>query len=88
MVEYTVQHDADASLVQRDADFLKVIVVPQAHVDLTVISRIVAVGVGFEQRGEIDGIDAQFLQMGNPFFYLEDALCGYPVILKWRAAEP
>ncbi len=67
MVEYTVQHDADASLVQRDADFLKVIVVPQAHVDLTVISRIVAVGVGFEQRGEIDGIDAQFLQMRMRF---------------------
>ena len=88
VVEHAVQHHPDARLVQSVADLFKLLVGAQAAVDFFEIPGVVAVGVRLKHRGEIDGPNAQLLQVGDPLLHLLDAVHRHPVVLKGRAAKP
>lgn len=50
--------------MQMVADCLKVLVGAEAHIDLFVIPGVIAVRIGFKDRGKIDRVRAKFLDMG------------------------
>ena len=88
MVEHAVQHHPDARPVQGLADLFKFLVGAQAAVDFCIVPGVIAVGVRLKHRGEIDGPNAQLLQVGNPLLHLLDAVHRHPVVFKGRPAEP
>lgn len=88
MVEHAVQHHPDARLVQGLADLLKILVGAQAAVDFFEVPGVVAVGVRLKHRGEIDGPNAQLLQVGNPLLHLLDAVHRHPVVFKGAPQNP
>ena len=57
---------AGREFMQMVADCLKVLVGAEAHIDLFVIPGVIAVRIGFKDRGKIDGIGAKFFDVRNP----------------------
>ena len=87
MVEHAVQHDLDAVLMQSLAYGCEIGVRAEAAVHLSEVAGIVAVTVGFEDRGEINGVAAETRDMLGPVGSLADARHGYSVVDARRAAE-
>ena len=87
MVEYTVDDHLDSVLVERLAHGRKILVGTEAAVDFAVITRIIAVRIGFKNRREIYGICTAVQNMRNPVLHFLNALCEDPVVLFWRPAE-
>ena len=87
MVEHAVQHDLDAVLMQSLAYGCEIGVRAEAAVHLSEVAGIVAVTVGFEDRGEINGVAAETRDVLGPVGSLADARHGYAVVDARRAAE-
>ena len=87
MIEYTVQDDFDSGFVECIHNLFKIFICAEAAVDSSEVSCIVAVGIRFEDRREVDGCDAELLQMRNPVLYLADAVHGHSIIIEGGAAE-
>ena len=87
MVEHAVQHDLDAVLMQSLAYGCEIGVRAETAVHLSEVAGIVAVTVGFEDRGEINGVAAETRDMLGPVGSLADARHGYSVVDARRAAE-
>ncbi len=88
MVEHPVEHHADARAVQRFADGGKVLVGPQARVDLRVIAGVVPVPVGLKHRRKIDRIGPQPRDMPGPIRHPADTRRDDAVVFLRRAAQP
>ena len=73
--------------MQGVADLFEVLVAAQPAVDLAEIPGVIAVVVGLEHRGEIDGPDVQLLQMRNPLLDLLDTGNLYAVVGKRGPTE-
>ena len=87
MVEYAVDDHLDSVLVERLAHGRKILVGTEAAVDFAVITRIIAVRIGFKNRREIYGICTAVQNMRNPVLHFLNARCEDPVVLFWRPAE-
>ena len=87
MIEYAIQHNFDAVLVQCFADGGKVLVGAETAVHAAEIAGVVAVAVGLKNRGEVHGIAAERRDMLRPVADLEDARNGHAVIYARRTAE-
>ena len=59
----------------------------EAAVHLSEVAGIVAVTVGFEDRGKINGVAAETRDVLGPVGHLADARHGYAVVDTRRAAE-
>ena len=89
MVEDTVQHHPDAVGVEGITQAGKAVIVSQAAVDLVVIRRVVAVFYRLAHRPQIEGIDPQGLQVGDPVPQLVQPGDRGPAGVIFRAAaEP
>ena len=87
VIEYAVQHNFDAVLVQRFADGGEVLVGAETAVHAAEIAGVVAVAVGFKNRGEVYGIAAERRDMLRPVANLADARNGHAVVYARRTAE-
>ena len=87
MIEYAVQHHADAAFMQFPANFLKICVGPQALVDTEKIPRIVAVSVRRKHRAKIKRPYMKPSQMLHPIQHFQHTVLLHAVIFKRRAAE-
>lgn len=66
VVKYSVQYDFDAVCMQILTDFPEIIVCAETAVNLFEISGIVTMVVGFEDRVQDDGTDAEMFQVTAP----------------------
>ena len=82
MIEYAVQHNFDAVLVQRFADGGEVLVGAETAVHAAKIAGVVAVAVGLKNRGEVHGITVERRDMLRPVADLADARNGHAVVLR------
>ena len=64
------------------ADFLKILIGSQPHIDLPIIPGIVTMGIRFKYRREINGIHSQLLHMGDPLLHTFDLMSLYSVIFS------
>ena len=87
MIEYAIQHNFDAVLVQRFADGGEILVGTETAVHLAEIAGVVAVAVGLKNRGEVHGIAAERCNMRRPVADLADARNGHAVVYARRIAE-
>ena len=87
VIEYAVQHNFDAVLVQRFADSGEVLVGAETAVHAAKIAGVVAVAVGLKNRGEVHGIAAERCNMLRPVADLADARNGHAVVYARRTAE-
>ena len=69
------------------AHLFEIVVVSQADVYFTVISGVVTMGIRLEQGREVDGVNTQLFQMGNPILHFKDPVCRNSVIFKGSSAE-
>ncbi|MNC24734.1 hypothetical protein D3C75_727990 [compost metagenome] len=64
MIEHGVQHDADSSFVALSDNSFEQLIVTEMGIDLFIIHNIVfMIGRRHEQRGKVNGIDSEFLQI-------------------------
>ena len=87
MIEHAVQHHTDALFMQSVTDFFEVLICSQTTVYLAVISGVVAVGIGFKDRREVNSIAAYFCNMVYPVQHFQDAVFLNAVIFKGSAAK-
>ena len=69
------------------ADFLKILIGSQPHIDLPIIPGIVTMGIRFKYRREINGIHSQLLHMGDPLLHTFDLMSLYSIIFKRNSTE-
>ena len=68
MVEYAVEHNADALFMQRVGQIAQILQRAQQRIDLIIVERVIAVGrVGQENRRHIHHAYAQFGQIRHSF---------------------
>ncbi len=67
MVEDSVEDDFDAVAVQLSDEVCQRLIRAEAAVHVEIIGGVVAVGGGFKQGSEVEGVDSQFAQVRNPF---------------------
>ena len=70
VVKDAVEDDADARFVKFFDDDFKIFVGTETAVYEAVVTGVIAMGIGFENRREIDGTDAQFRKMRDPLDHL------------------
>ena len=66
VVEDPVQHHPDAPAVAGRHKILEILIGAQAAVQLPVVRGVVAVGLGFKQRPDVQGIAAQLCHVIDP----------------------
>ena len=88
MVEHAVQHDLDAVFVQGVAHRSKVLVRAEAAVDFAEVAGVVAVAVGFKDRGKVYRVAAELCDVLRPVRNLRDAVYQHTIVDARRAAEP
>ena len=86
VVEYAVQDNADAVLVQFVTDVGEHLVGAQSAVNDAVVCGVIAVLYGFEHRAEVNGIYTHFLQVGNPVQYLFQSVYRLAALVELRCA--
>ena len=74
VIEYPVEHDPDAVVVQRAAHGGKIVIGTQAAINLAKIAGVVAMAVRLKDGRKINGVDAEFYQMVGPIGDLLDAV--------------
>ena len=80
VIEYAIQHNFDAVLVQHFADGGEILVGAEPAVDPGVVCGVIAVGGAFEYRSEVNGTAAQFL-------YVRDIVDHTEYLVSWLRCE-
>ena len=88
VVKHAVEHDLNAVFMQRFAYGGEVLVGAETAVDLAEIARVVAVAVGFKNRGEVDRVAAELCNVLRPVRDLADARDDFAIVDAWCTAEP
>ncbi len=87
MIKYSVQYNPDPSCMHLLTHPGKILVGSQPAVNLFIIPCIITMGIRLKNRGKINRIGPQLLNMGDPVHDLQDPGVLLPVIFKWRPAE-
>ena len=89
VVEYPVQHHPDAVFVELLTQLGEGVVVSQAAVNLEIVGGVVAVLHRLEHRPQVQGVDPQLLQVGDPVVELLQPLDRLAEVVVLRCpAEP